>query len=211
YHTTRQAIGPLILISDKNDKVWDYGAGLSFLSMKLNPQSIQTSSDLKRVLDQAESALNEVDASIPFEYSFMDQAFEDNFRTEQRMATVLNFFTLMAMIIACLGLFGLAAFSAEQRTKELSIRKVLGANTGQLTYLFSTGFVKLVVVSILISAPLAYWLVSLWLEGFAYRTPMQLGVFVLASLISLVVAILTTGYQSLYVASRNPVDTLKGE
>jgi putative ABC transport system permease protein len=211
YHTTRQAIGPLILISDKNDKVWDYGAGLSFLSMKLNPQSIQTSSDLKRVLDQAESALNEVDASIPFEYNFMDQAFESNFRTEQRMATVLNFFTLMAMIIACLGLFGLAAFSAEQRTKELSIRKVLGANTGQLTYLFSTGFVKLVVVSILISAPLAYWLVSLWLEGFAYRTPMQLGVFVLASLISLVVAILTTGYQSLYVASRNPVDTLKGE
>jgi len=211
YHTTRQAIGPLILISDKNDKVWDYGAGLSFLSMKLNPQSIQTSSDLKRVLDQAESALNEVDASIPFEYSFMDQAFEDNFRTEQRMATVLNFFTLMAMIIACLGLFGLAAFSAEQRTKELSIRKVLGANTGQLTYLFSTGFVKLVIVSILISAPLAYWLVSLWLEGFAYRTPMQLGVFVLASLISLIVAILTTGYQSLYVASRNPVDTLKGE
>jgi len=211
FHNTRQDIGPLILINHQNNKVWDHGAGLSFYSMKLNPQSVQTTADLKRVLDEAEAVLKEVDASIPFEYSFMDQAFENNFRTEQRMAKALNFFTLMAMIIACLGLFGLAAFSAEQRTKELSIRKVLGANTGQLTYLFSTGFVKLVGMSILISTPLAYWLVSLWLEGFAYRTPIHIGVFVLASLISLIVAVLTTGYQSLYVASRNPVDTLKGE
>lgn len=211
FHSTRQDVGPLILINDQNNKVWDYGAGLSFYSMKLNPQSVQTSSDLKRVLDQAEAVLKEVDASIPFEYSFMDQAFDNNFRTEQRMAKALNFFTIMAMVIASLGLFGLAAFSAEQRTKELSIRKVLGANTSQLTYLFSTSFVKLVGLSILISAPLAYWFVSLWLEGFAFRTPIRLGVFALASLISLAVAILTTGYQSLYVASRNPVDTLKGE
>lgn len=211
FHSTKQDIGPLILINDQNKKVWDYGAGLSFYSMKLNPQSVQTTADLKSVLGKTEAALNEVDSSIPFEYSFMDQAFDNNFRNEQRMAKALNFFTLMAMIIACLGLFGLAAFSAEQRTKELSIRKVLGANTGQLTYLFSTGFVKLVGLSILISAPLAYWLVSLWLEGFAYRTPIQVGVFVIASLISLIVAVLTTGYQSLYVASRNPVETLKGE
>ncbi|WP_420386701.1 ABC transporter permease [Roseivirga sp.] len=211
FHSTRQDIGPLILINDQNDNVWDYGAGLSFYSLKLNPQSVQSSADLKRVLDEAEEVLKDIDASIPFEYSFMDQSFENAFRKEERMGKVLNFFTLMAMIIACLGLFGLAAYSAEQRTKELSIRKVLGAKTAQLTCLFSTRFVKLVGLSILISTPLAYWLVSLWLEGFAYRTPIQLGVFVLASGLSLLVAILTTGYQSLYVASRNPVDMLKGE
>lgn len=211
FHSVKEGITPLLLLHDQNDKVWDYGAGLSFYSMRLNPESVKAADDLKRVIDETEKALQGVDASIPFEYSFMDQQFEDSFRNEQRMSKVLNFFTIMAMIIACLGLFGLAAYSAEQRTKELSIRKVLGAKTGQLTLLFSTGFVKLIGLSILISAPMAYWLVSLWLAGFAYRTPIHVGVFVLASFISLLVAVLTTGYQSLNVASRNPVDTLKGE
>ncbi|MCO6360661.1 ABC transporter permease [Roseivirga pacifica] len=211
FQSTKTGILPLILLHHGNDRVWDYGAGLSYYTLRLKPSAVQTSDNLRALINDAEAILKDIDQSIPFEFSFMDQQFEDAFRNEQRMGAVLNFFTLMAMVIACLGLFGLAAYSAEQRTKELSIRKVLGAKTSQLTLLFSTGFIKLVGLSILVSVPLAYWLVNIWLEGFAYRTPIQVGVFALAALISLLIAIFTTGYQSLYVASKNPVDTLKAE
>ena len=211
FHSAKQAITPLIIINQQNDKVWDYGAGLAFYSLRLNSASVATSADLRKVIDETEAAMNKVDADIPFEFSLMDQQFEEAFRNEERMGKVLNIFTLMAMVIACLGLFGLAAYSAEKRTKELSIRKVLGANTRQLTLLFSTDFIKLIGLSILVSVPLAYWLVNMWLEGFAYRTPIHLNVFVLAALFSLLIAIFTTGYQSFYAAGKNPVDTLKSE
>ena len=97
--------------------MWDYGAGLSFYSLRLNPQVVSSPQDLQVVLDQVEASIKEADPTIPFEYSFLDEEFESTFEEESRMSLVLNTFTIMALVIACLGLFGLAAFSAEQRLK----------------------------------------------------------------------------------------------
>lgn len=127
------------------------------------------------------------------------------------MSNILNIFTGMALTIACLGLFGLAAFSAEQRTKELGIRKVLGAKVSQLVVLFSAEFARLVLIAVLVASPVAYFLVDRWLEGFAYRTPIEPLVFITAILSSLIIAIATVSSQSLLAASKNPVETLKEE
>jgi putative ABC transport system permease protein len=141
----------------------------------------------------------------------MDQEFESTFRSEQRMATVLNMFTFLAVIIACLGLFGLAAFSAEQRMKELGIRKVLGAKVHELMFLFSSEFTKLVLLAIVLASPLAYFLVDYWLSNFAFRTSIDPWVFVVAALSALMIALLTISYQSFSAANTNPTETLKNE
>lgn len=127
------------------------------------------------------------------------------------MSQVLNVFTVMALSIACLGLFGLAAFSAEQRKKELGVRKVLGASVYKLMYVFTAEFTLLIVISLVIASPLAYWFVKSWLADFAYKTPISPGVFIIAGASSLVVAWLTIGFQSLKAASRNPVEVLREE
>jgi putative ABC transport system permease protein len=141
----------------------------------------------------------------------MDQVFEETFRAEQRMSKVLNVFTIMALAITCLGLFGLAAFSAEQRTKELGVRKVLGAQTKHLVISFSAEFTKLVVLALLVAVPLAYFAVDYWLEGFTYKTPIDPTVFVLACGAALIISWLTISMQSLKAAYRNPVDALRTE
>ena len=117
----------------------------------------------------------------------------------------------MAMTIGCLGLFGLTAFSAEQRTKELGIRKVLGANISELILKFSSEFTRLIAIAILIASPLAWYLVTLWLENFAYSTPLEIWVFVAAAFGAFLVALGTIGYQAVKSAQRNPVETLRDE
>ncbi len=211
FTSVRRKISPLVMIHHENDKVWDYGGGLSFYSMRLNPEAINSSQDLQFLIENLEEELAEVDASVPFEYSFLDQEFENTFRSEQRMATVLNLFALMAIVIACLGLFGLAAFTAEQRTKELGIRKVLGATVSEIVWVFSSEFTKLILISILLAAPLTFFLVDKWLEGFAYRTSIDLWVFVAAACTALIIAVLTIGYQSMSAANKNPALSLKDE
>lgn len=210
-NSLKQEIDPLVIIHHLNDKVWDYGAGLSYFSMRLAPEAVATKSDLDRVLLDLEEQMKSIDASVPFEYSFMDEAFERTFRAEQRMATVLNLFTGMAMVIACLGLFGLAAFSAERRMKELGIRKVLGAQIVDLMASFSVEFTRLVFVAVLLAAPIAYFAVRWWLSDFAYRTPIDLWVFVAAIAGALVLATGTISFQSFRIAHQNPVDSLKDE
>ncbi|MEP1923734.1 MAG: ABC transporter permease [Ekhidna sp.] len=211
FNSVKQEILPLVIIHQLNDRVWDYGRGLSYYSMRINPEKITNSEDLELLIESVKNEMAEVDASVPFEYSFMDQDFENTFRSEQRMGQILNLFTFMALIIACLGLFGLAAFSAEQRTKELGIRKVLGARVSELVITFSTEFTKLILIAILIASPIAYFLVDGWLENFAYRTPIDLWVFAVATMAALVIAIATISFQSLRAANRNPVESLKDE
>lgn len=211
FKSTKQAIEPLVIIHHHNDRVWDYKGGLSFMSMKLDPNVITKRSDLDDLLLDLEKQMRSVDASVPFEYTFMDQAFEQTFRTEQRMATVLNVFTLMAMVIACIGLFGLAAFSAEQRTKELGIRKVLGAAIFNLVRTFSSEFTRLVLMAILLATPVAYFTVRWWLNDFAYQTPIDWWVFAVAIIGALLLATGTISFQSFKVAYQNPVDALKDE
>ncbi|WP_421763631.1 ABC transporter permease [Ekhidna sp.] len=211
FQSVKSEIDPLILIHHQNDHVWEYGAGLSFYSMRLNPDAIPTKEDLNKLLILLEEEMKQIDPSIPFEYSFLDQEFDATFRSEQKMATILNLFTVMAMIIACLGLFGLAAFSAEQHTKELGIRKVLGASVAELAASFSKEFTRLVVLAILLACPIAWYFVRQWLQGFAYSTPIEIWVFVSAIAAALFIAISTISFQAMRSANRNPVETLKDE
>lgn len=211
FNSVKREILPLVVIHHQNDKVWDYRGGLSFYSMRLDPARITNSNDLLTLLDRLEAEIAELDVTVPFEYSFLDQEFENTFRSEQRMGTVLNLFVIMAVVIACLGLFGLAAFTAEQRTKELGIRKVLGANVTEIVWIFSSEFTKLILVSILIATPVTYYLVDQWLAGFAYRTPIDVWVFAFAAFVALTIAVVTIGYQSITTANKNPVLALKDE
>ena len=205
----KNEIGPLVVLHLENDQVWDYGGGVSFYSIRLNPNAFASSNALNSSLNELKSGILAVDPGFPFEYSFMDQAFDRSFRTEQRMGKVLNLFTIMAIAIACLGLFGLAAFSAEQRKKELGVRKVLGAKMEQLIVRFSSEFTRLIGISLLLAIPLAYYAVSTWLDGFAYKTAINPLVFLLAGASALVIALATISFQSMKVALRNPVEALR--
>jgi putative ABC transport system permease protein len=146
-----------------------------------------------------------------FGYSFMDADFDALYRSEQRMGELSVLFSALAIIIACLGLFGLAAYAAEQRTKEIGIRKVLGANVTGIVSLLSRDFLRLIALSILIATPLAWLLLQKWLEGFAYRTTIDAWLFAAAAALILIIAMATTIFQSLRAAVANPVDSLRAE
>jgi putative ABC transport system permease protein len=144
-------------------------------------------------------------------YSFMDQDFDASYRAEQRVGTIFIIFTTLAIIIACLGLFGLAAYAAEQRTKEIGIRKVLGADVSAIVAMLSKDFVKLVAISIAVASPLAWYCMHLWLQDFAYRIDIQWWVIVAAGLTAIVIAIATVSFQAIKAAIANPVNSLKNE
>ena len=209
HNSVRYEIGPLLLIHQENDIMWKHSN--NYLSVRLNNQIVASKSSLESSLKSIEESVKEVDAAIPFEYSFMDQMFEANFRTEQRMGQILNIFTVMALTIACLGLFGLSAFAAEQRKKELGIRKVLGATAQQIISSFTREFSILIIVSIVIASPLAYFFAKNWLSNFAYSTPIEVWVFVLVGVASIVIAWLTIGIHSFNAARQNPTEVLRDE
>jgi putative ABC transport system permease protein len=159
----------------------------------------------------AEQAWKRVAGGKPFEYSFMDEEFDRHFRSEQRLGKVLGAFTLVAIAIACLGLFGLAAFTAEQRTKEIGIRKVLGASVSSIIALLSKDFLKLVGIAIIFATPLAYWAATKWLQDFAYRVELSWWVFASAGAAAVVIAFITVASQAWRAAEANPVQSLRSE
>jgi putative ABC transport system permease protein len=212
FNSVKQRIEPLLIMHNDNDKHWSYTAGFpSYLSMRLNPASIQNGDDLQRIIDGVKAELGKIDPSVTFQYSFMDEEFDKTFHEERKMSVILNLFTILAIVIACLGLFGLAAFSADQRKKELGIRKLHGASIHQLVFLFSSEFTKLVALSIVIATPTAYLMTDYWLSNFAYRTPIDIWVFIVAGLTAMSIAAFTVGFQSFSAANANPVDVLKNE
>lgn len=211
YNSLKNEIEPLVIMHHQNDKIWNYGLGRAYLSIRIDQNVIKTSNDLREFIDQVEEEVNQVDPTTLFEYSFMDEDFEATFRSEHRMGKVLNLFSFMTVIIACLGLFGLAAFSAEQRMKELGIRKVLGARISALVISFSAEFTRLMLIAILLASPVAYFLVDQWLTGFAYRTPIKFWVFAISIFSALIIAGFTIGYQSLSAARKNPAEVLKDQ
>ena len=148
---------------------------------------------------------------MPFEFSYLNDNYRAMYLAETRVATLSKFFAAIAVIISCLGLFGLAVFTAQRRRKEISIRKVLGQNTSQLTLMLSHEFAKLVLISIAIALPMAYLLANNWLSGFAYSIPLRVWYFVGAGLIALIVAMLTVGSQAVNAARANPVKSLRSE
>jgi putative ABC transport system permease protein len=147
----------------------------------------------------------------PFEYHFLDETIDRMYRGEHRVSGIINYFTLLAIFISCLGLFGLSSFTAEQRTREIGIRKVLGASVTGIVVLLSREFSRLVLVANCIAWPIAYFVMSKWLHDFAYRVPIEIQVFVLSGGITLVIALLTVSFQALRAATANPVEALKYE
>ena len=131
------------------------------------------------------------------------------YENERRVSRLVTFFALLAVLIACFGLFGLAAFMAEQRTKEIGVRKVMGASEKGIVLFLSKDFIKLVLIAIAISTPIAYLLMTRWLESFAFTVDVGPGIFVLSGLISILIALLAVSYQSIKASKANPVDVLK--
>ncbi|MGB3588320.1 MAG: ABC transporter permease [Tunicatimonas sp.] len=170
-----------------------------------------TTGDATEGVEQIRDVWTQFEPDNPLVYSFLDQDFDQMFRAEQRLGRVLSVFTALAVLVACLGLLGLIAFVAAQRTKEIGIRKVLGASIQQITYLLSKDFIRLVLFAFVLAAPLSYWLAESWLENFAYRTEIGVGIFVLAGVSALLLAGLTVSLQSVKAALANPIDSLRNE
>ena len=147
----------------------------------------------------------------PFAYDFVDQDIAKLYRAEQQMGSIFNVFTILAIFISCLGLFGLTNFIAEKRTKEIGIRKVIGASVTGIVALLSKGLIKLVIIAILIATPLAWWAMNNWLSDFAYHVEIGWLVFVIAGLASVLIALITISFQAVKAALANPIKSLKTE
>lgn len=173
---------------------------------RLNPAISQTEALLK-----AEQVFKKYNPEYPFEYSFTEDYYNRKFGSERQTATLAGLFASLAIFISCLGLFGLAAYMAENRTKEIGIRKVLGASTTGITLLMSKDFVSLVALSIVIASPIAVYIVDKWLQSFNYRTPIAVSVFLITAGMAILIAILTVSFQSVKAAMANPVNSLRSE
>ena len=167
--------------------------------------------DYASLLKNIQTSWNKINPDAPFLYSFLDNDFQKNYEKDQRISLIVSYFTFIAILIACLGLFGLSAFSAEQRTREIGIRKVLGASVTNVASLLSKDFIKLVVIALLIASPLAWLAMKKWLESFAYRTPISWWTFVLAGLLAICIALITVSFQAIKAAIANPVKSLRSE
>lgn len=196
FESLKENITPLSLI-----------LGQSGWSMPIRFQS----ADAKEVIDYVEKSWKTVVPGQPFEYTFLDEAFGRMYSSEQRVGKVLGVFAALAIIIACLGLFALTAFTAEQRTKEIGIRKVMGASVASIVLLLSREFGKLIVIAFVLAAPLSWFAVNSWLQNYTYKTEIGIAVYILAGVAAFLVAWITMGYQSIKAARSNPVTSLRSE
>jgi putative ABC transport system permease protein len=167
--------------------------------------------DVASLLKYVGASWHKLNPNEPFEYSFLDEDFQKNYEAENRLSAIVAYFTMVAILISCLGLFGLATFSAEQRTKEIGVRKVLGASVTGIVALLSKDFLKLVGISILIASPIAWWAMNKWLQDFAYRTSISWTVFVITTVTALLIALVTISFQAIRAAISNPVKSLRTE
>jgi len=173
---------------------------------KLNPERVA-----KESIAKIETLYKQNDPTLPFTYEFVDESYAKKFGNEERVGKLAGFFAILAIGISCLGLFGLASFMAEQRTKEIGLRKVLGASVYNVWQLLSKDFVFLVLISFLISAPLTYWLMHNWLQNFDYRATISWWIFVIAGMGSLFITICVVSFQSIKAALANPIKSLRTE
>ena len=163
------------------------------------------------LISQLKSIYQKYDREKPFEVQFMDEAFKAQYKAEDRLSKILHAFTAFAILIASLGLFGLATFMAVQRTKEIGVRKVLGASVPNIALLLSRDFIKLVGLSFIIASPIAWWAVNSWLQNFAYRINIEWWMFVVVGLFVLIIALFTVSFQAVKAALANPVKSLRTE
>ncbi len=193
----------LFIVADTS-AYWKMVGGTMFARIKPH-------TNLPTVLSTLQRLYNKYEKDTPFSYSFIDDAFNQQYKAEDRLASIFSIFTLITILLATLGLFGLAAFTIEQRTKEIGIRKVLGASLASIASLLSTDFLKLVLLAILIASPVAWWCMHNWLQNFAYRITISAWMFLLAGFLAIITAIITVSYHALRSAVANPIKSLRSE
>lgn len=199
YQSLHEAISPFMLIYNPHNR----SAG----NIMVNADS----KDYQVLLSKIEAIWKKDFPAVPFDYAFLDSQVQQQYQTEITLSRIINSFTGVAILISCLGLFGLAAFSAEQRNKEIAVRKVLGASVPGLVQLLSNDFIKLVAISFVIATPVAWWAMNKWLQSFVYRIDLSWWIFALAGLLALLIAIFTVSFQAIKAAIANPVKSLRTE
>ena len=170
-----------------------------------------TAGNMAPVIDLVSDTWSSIVSQHPFSFTFLDESYDQLYRAEQKQGQIFTLFAGIAIFVACLGLFGLVTFVAEQRIKEIGVRKVLGASVLQLVHLLTNDFATLVVIALVIASPIAYYIMQQWLADFAYRVTIPWWTFVLAGLVATLIAMLTVSFQSVKAAVRNPVDALRSE
>ena len=196
FESLREAIAPLVLLRESSR---------GNLAVRMKTGHIAT------FLEVLKNKWSSMIPGEPFEYAFLDESFNEIYRSEMRTGRIYAIFAALAVIVGCLGLFGLASFSAARRTKEIGIRKALGASIHEMAALLIRDYILLVGLANLMAWPVAYYLMQRWLQNFAYRTSLGLTPFVLSGLLGLTIALLTVGYHAVHAASANPVESLRYE
>ena len=196
YESLRENIGALCLSMNRS-------TGL--MAVKLSP------GNFSQTISNIEGIWKSLAPGQPFNYRFMDDSFNTVYDAEQRLGRIFMVFSILSILIACLGLFGLATFNAQKRTKEIGVRKVLGATVGQVSLRLTTDFLKMVILAVTISLPLGWYIMSKWLQDFSYRIEVQWWMLLLAALIAITIAVLTVSYQSIKAAIVNPIKSLRTE
>ena len=200
FRSLREKVAPLILAYPNNPV-----HNIDYFTIRMNTANVE------QTLGQMENVLHKVDANHLFEYNFLDKQWENFYRDDQKRQIIFLVIAALTILIACLGLFGLATYAAEQRIREIGIRKVLGASVSGIVTMLSRDFVKLVLIASVLAIPVAWWMMNSWLNDFAYRTKIYWWVFVIAGVLALLVALLTVGLKALKAAIANPVKSLRTE
>lgn len=197
FKSLHKIIEPCILVCDPRN--------FDIISVRIMP------GDVRGTLDFIRQKWTEIFPGEQFEYSFLDSRIDLLYKSEGQMRSLFMIFSILSIFVACLGLFGLAAFTAEERTKEIGVRKVLGANTANILFLLSKEFGKWVLVANVVAWPVAYFMMNRWLHNFAYQTGIGLWPFILSAVLALLIALFTVSYQSVKAAIADPVDCLRYE
>jgi putative ABC transport system permease protein len=196
FSSMHDKVGPLIIELGEN-----YGR----VAMRINTKNIPA------LISLVQNKWNSMAPGQPFSYSFLDADFNKMYNAEQRTGKLFITFAVFAIFIACLGLFGLVTYAAQQRIKEIGIRKVLGASVSEIVTMISKDFVKLVLIAFVIAFPVAWWMMNKWLQSFAYRINISWWVFVVAGLLTIAIALITVSFQAIKAAIANPVKSLRME
>ena len=198
FNSLQYKIEPMFLVRARN-------YGFRDISVKIN------GSNTAAALAFIKSKWDSVYPDYPFEYQFLDDHFNEVYKADNQVSQIVGILAGLAIFISCLGLFGLASHSAERRVKEIGVRKVLGASVQNITLMLSGNFLKLVLIANLIAWPVAWWMVAHWLQGYAFRISIQWWVFLIAGIVSILIAFFTVSFQSVKAAMANPVESLRSE
>jgi putative ABC transport system permease protein len=196
FNSLRERVTPL---------AFTFGSDDGAMTVRIHP------SNITQTVSAIEAKWNEVASDFPFEYTFMDADFDHLYKAEKQSGKLITYFASLSILISCLGLFGLATFMAEQRTKEIGIRKVMGASVAGITALLSKDFLMLVLIAVAIAIPVAWYLTDKWLQDFAYRIDVEWWIFAVASVMALIIALMTVSAQAIKAAVQNPVKSLRSE